>query len=119
MSNSAPLASRGLKWALLPLYFGPLFTGAKSFEANPLVGSARLNALGLHKARAAVAYRRAEARRARLARLVSAEDRAGFERDGFVIRRNFLADADFARLVDELRRHRGSVQERGWGETVN
>jgi hypothetical protein len=119
MQNSAALASRGLKWMLFPYYFGQLFTAAKSFEANPLIGSARLNALGLHKARVAFAYERAQARRAKLARLVSAEDREAFERDGFVVKRDFLPRAEFEALLAQLKQHRGPSEERIWGETVN
>ncbi len=119
MQASPSLAARGAKWALMPLYFSQLFTAAKSFEANPLIGSAKLNALGLHKTRVAVAYRRAAARRAKLANLVSAEDRAAFECDGFVVKRNFLPDAEFEQLIAQIKAHRCTLEERMWGETVN
>ena len=59
-------------------------TGAKAFSSNPVLGSRRLNALGLHAARQDVAHRLAALRRRRLARLVSPEHAAAFERDGFV-----------------------------------
>jgi len=118
MPNFATFASRGRQAILMPYFFGQLFTAAKSFEANPLIGSARLNQMGLHKTRVAVAYRRAAARRAKLAKLVSEEDRAAYERDGFVIRRNFLPQAVFERLLSEVKAHRGTFEERVWGETV-
>jgi hypothetical protein len=67
MRNST-FASRGMQLFLTPYFFSQLFSAAKSFEANPLIGSARLNALGLHKTRVAVAYRRAQTRRAKLSK---------------------------------------------------
>ena len=119
LQSSASLAARGAKWALMPLYFGQLFTAAKSFESNPLIGSARLNALGLHKTRVAVAYKRAQVRRAKLANLVSAEDCAAFERNGFVVKHNFLPQLEFDRLLTQIKAHRCTLEERQWGETVN
>ncbi|MBV9510184.1 MAG: hypothetical protein JO303_07880, partial [Caulobacteraceae bacterium] len=67
-----------------------LLTAAKSFEANPILGSPQLNARGLHAARVSLACRMAARRRAKLAHLVPPEDRAAFQRDGFVVRRDFL-----------------------------
>lgn len=43
-------------WTRYPIWFGELFTGAKSFKANPLLGSERLNRYGLHAARVWSAY---------------------------------------------------------------
>ncbi len=118
MTNSSTLRL-SFKWLLYPVYFTQLFTGAKSFEANPLIGSQRLNAMGLHKARVALAYRCTEARRARLGSLVSADDRSAFERDGFVVKRDFLPPVEFERLLAEIKAYKGLSEEREWGETVN
>jgi hypothetical protein len=104
---------------LSPYYFCQLFSGAKSFEANPIIGSDRLNAQGLHALRVKWAYRLSVARRRRLASLISADDREAFERDGFIIRRNFLADADFAALVAEVKACRCQAQEIKQGSTTN
>ena len=117
--RNATFASRGMQLFLTPYFFSQLFSAAKSFEANPLIGSARLNALGLHKTRVAVAYRRAQARRAKLSKFISAEDRKAFERDGFVVRRNFLPKTVFEQLVAEIKEHRCRSEERLWGETIN
>jgi hypothetical protein len=119
MRNSTVAAFPAWKWALLPLYLGQLLTAAKSFEKNPLIGSADLNARGLHEARVKLAYSRAEARRAKLASGVSAEDREAYARDGFVIKRDFLPRPLFERLVAETRARRGRTEERLWGDTIN
>jgi hypothetical protein len=103
----------------MPYFFGQLFTAAKSFEANPLIGSARLNALGLHKTRAALAYRLAEARRAKLSKFISDEDRRAYEQDGFVVRRNFLPRSVFEQLLAQIKQHRCTSEERLWGDTIN
>ena len=75
--------------------------------------------MGLHKARVTLAYKRAEARRAKLAEFVSAEDRQDYERDGFIVRRNFLPDAVFQQLLEQTKGYRGASEERAWGETIN
>jgi hypothetical protein len=104
--------------ALMPLWTAQLATGTKSFERNPVIGSRWLNEHGLHTARVRIAGRIAEMRRRRLAGLVSAADRAAFERDGFVIRANFLPDAEFTELLRQVKTYRGMLREIGEGDTI-
>src|SRR5437667_1032297 len=54
----------------------------------------------------------------RLACLVSAADRAAFERDGFVIRANFLPDAEFTELLRQVKTYRGMLREISEGDTI-
>jgi hypothetical protein len=119
MLNLTTFASGGLQCILFPYFFCKIFTAAKSFEANPLIGSARLNALGLHRTRVAVAHRLAERRRAKLSKFVSDEDREAFEREGFMVRRNFLPKSIFEQLVAQIKEHRCTSEERLWGDTIN
>jgi len=104
--------------AMAPLWAAQLATGTKSFEHNPVIGSRWLNERGLHTARVRLAGRIAEIRRRHLASLVSEADRAGFERDGFVIRPNFLPDAEFAELLRQVKAYRGMLREIGEGDTI-
>jgi phytanoyl-CoA dioxygenase PhyH len=104
--------------AMAPFWIAQLSTGTKSFERNALIGSRRLNEWGLHAARVATAYRLAQARRRKLAGLVSGEDRKNFDRDGFVVRPNFLSDEQFAALVDQVRIYRGPLREISEGDTI-
>lgn len=104
--------------AMAPLWAAQLATGTKSFERNPVIGSRWLNERGLHTARVRIARRIAEIRRRRLASLVSEADRAAFERDGFVIRPNFLPDAEFAELLRQVKAYRGILREIGEGDTI-
>ena len=101
-----------------PLHVAALATGAKSFRDNPVIGSARLNRRGLHVARMLLAARMAETRRARLADLISAEDRAAFARDGFIEKRGFLSDDLFAALRDEAMSRAAPARDMVQGDTV-
>jgi len=103
---------------MAPVWVAQLATGTKSFERNALIGSRRLNEWGLHAARVGLAYRLAQARRCKLARLVSEEDRKAFDRDGFVLRPNFLPDEQFAALVAQVRAYRGPLREISEGDTI-
>jgi len=104
--------------AMMPVWTAQLFSGAKSFDRNPVIGSARLNHAGLHVARVKLACRVAAARRRRLAGLVSAADRENFARDGFVVKPKFLPDAGFAELCRQVRAYRGPLREIAEGDTV-
>lgn len=86
----------------MPLYAAELATGAKSFCDNPLIGSRRLNEAGLHVERIRLAEKMADARRRRLAHLVSEEDRAAYQRDGFIETRDLLSEADLAGVRREI-----------------
>ncbi len=81
-----------------------LFTGRKTFGGNPILGSERLDRLGLHVWRTRLAHRLAEPRRPRRAHLASAGDRAAFAADGFVERRDLLPPEEFRALVAEVDR---------------
>jgi hypothetical protein len=103
-------------WA--PLWTAQLLTGTKSFEHNRVIGSRWLNERGLHTARVRLAHRIAAMRRRRLAGLVSDADGVAFERDGFVIRPNFLPEAEFAELLHQVKSYRGTLREIGEGDTI-
>src|SRR5438876_11104562 len=102
----------------MPVWIAQLFTGTKSFEDNPVIGNRILNEWGLHGARVALAHRLAGARRRRLADRISAPDREAFERDGFVVRRDFLPPDQFAALLAQIRAYRGHLREITEGDTI-
>src|SRR5438067_5524222 len=113
-----PMLAQLGRAAMTPVWTAQLLTGTKSFERNPVIGSRWLNEHGLHTARARIAGRIAEMRRRHLAGLVSTADRAAFERDGFVIRANFLPDAEFTELLRQVKTYRGMLREIGEGDTI-
>lgn len=104
---------------LSPLWAIALATSAKSFVANPLIGSATLNRWGLHVARVKFAHRIAAARRRRLAHAVPVADRIAFDRDGFVVREDFLPQRIFDGLVEQIRSYRCAACEIKEGDSIN
>ena len=103
---------------LMPLWLAQVFTQEKFFARNPVIGNRWLNERGLHTARVAVAWRLAEARRRRLARLISAADRRQLDSDGFIVKHDFLPPDVFAALVTQIRALRAPAREITEGDTV-
>jgi hypothetical protein len=106
------------RWLFLPFSFLALFTGAKSFVDNPLLGSRRLNRLGLHAWRVRLAHRLAGWRRSQLARQLDPELRRQFDRDGFVEVQNCLPASVFAELRTALLEVEAGSRSHGQGDTV-
>lgn len=107
-----------LKHLLLPIWLGQLLTQAKSFERNAVIGSRWLNEHGLHTARVKAAHRLAASRRRRLANLISDADRASLDRDGFIVRHDFLPQDLFDELVSQVRHLRAPARQMVEGDTI-
>ena len=105
-------------WIRLPFHFLALFTGAKSFADNRLLGSTRLNRLGLHAWRLKAAHGLAGWRRGRLGRVVPADQREAFDRDGFVVVRDLLPPDEFETLRTELFAMALESREQQQGDTI-
>jgi hypothetical protein len=103
---------------LVPLYALAVVTSAKSFRDNPVIGSRRLNRLGLHVARRRIAAPLGHFRRRQLAGLVTEEDRRALARDGFIIKPNFLDEATFHALRSEIRALNVPAREAVIGDTL-
>ncbi len=112
------MAGSILRSLLAPWWAAQLLTGAKSFLDNPLIGSDRLNRRGLHAGRVRLAYTLAERRRRRMAAALDPADRAAFERDGFVMKRDFLPADVFAALREQLLGWAGPAREMVQGDTI-
>ncbi|MBT9595283.1 MAG: phytanoyl-CoA dioxygenase family protein [Vitreoscilla sp.] len=109
----------GARAALLSPWWAASVLGAdKSFVDNPLLGSPRLNAWGLHRWRVYTAHVLAARRRARLTDLLDGMDASTFERNGFIIKRNVLPDDEFQQLRRQVLGHRAPARERVHGDTV-
>ncbi|WP_246375707.1 phytanoyl-CoA dioxygenase family protein [Gluconacetobacter takamatsuzukensis] len=74
--------------------------------------------MGLHVLRQSLAHRAAAWRRRRLKRGIPPHLVAEFDRDGFVVIRDFLPAAVFGRLLEEVRQYRGEARETIQGDTV-
>ncbi|MEO8723547.1 MAG: phytanoyl-CoA dioxygenase family protein [Sphingobium sp.] len=107
-----------VRWLKMPWWALQLLTSAKSFRDNPIIGSRRLNAMGLHVARARIAHMLARSRRKRLAYLLSAEDRAQFDAQGYVQIPDFLPRAAFAKLRAAIFSRLSPAREMVQGDTI-
>lgn len=103
---------------MAPVHVVQLATSAKSFLDNPIVGSRRLNRLGLHAARVRVAALLCAWRRRRLARRVRDDWREAFDRDGFVVIRDVVAPAEFAALRAAILAYQGPAREMRQGDAI-
>jgi hypothetical protein len=105
-------------WWRAPLWLLALGTGAKSFVDNPILGSETLNRRGLHVARLKLAHRFASWRRNRIAPAVPAEWRDQFNRNGFVLVRNFLPPDVFAEVQSSLLKGEFETWQHQQGDTI-
>jgi len=103
---------------LLPIWVLQLATTAKSFLDHPLIGSRRLNRMGLHRARVKVADGLCRWRRSRLARHVPIEWIDAFERHGFVVVENVVPPEDFPALRDALLNTHWDAREMVQGDAI-
>jgi hypothetical protein len=106
------------RWWRLPFWTAALFSGAKSFVDNPVLGSTRLNRAGLHRWRIKAAHSLASRRRKRLSGLIPADLKAQFDRDGFIAIPNFLPDEVFRRLQSQLFETALDSREHQQGDTI-
>ncbi|HET7577127.1 MAG TPA: phytanoyl-CoA dioxygenase family protein [Sphingomicrobium sp.] len=116
--ESLKLPGGALRWWRAPLWFLALFTGAKSFADNPILGSAALNRAGLHGWRVRAAHALTRWRRARLSHLVPEHLRDQFDRDGFVVVKDVLPPEDFRRLQKAILDSEFECRAHQQGDTV-
>lgn len=103
---------------MAPIWALQLLTGAKSFLDNPLIGSARLNARGLHVGRVRLAAGMASWRRRRLAAKVRADWREAFDRDGFVVIPEVVPPEEFPALREAMLSYRAPAREMRQGDAI-
>lgn len=101
-----------------PLWALAIFSQAKSFRANPVIGSQLLNRCGLHVARLCMSHFIADLRRTLTGLGLSAADKTTLARDGYIVIRNFLPEETFQRLKQEVASCRGTWRECIQGDTL-
>jgi hypothetical protein len=106
------------KVLMTPIWALQLLTGAKSFLDNPLLGSRRLNARGLHFGRVRLAAGMAAWRRRRLARKVRPDWREAFDCDGFVAIPDIVPPAEFPALRTAILAYQGPAREMRQGDAI-
>lgn len=95
-----------------------ILSEANSFEENRVLGSKRLNALGLHRWRVRAAARLTSWRRARLSPLVRREWRQEFADNGFVMIDDVLPEEDFNAMRAALMEQAWPVRDMVQGNTI-
>ncbi|VWX53862.1 phytanoyl-CoA dioxygenase family protein [Novosphingobium sp. 9U] len=103
---------------LAPWWAVQLLTGAKSFLDNPIIGSPRINGLGLHVGRVRMAARLTAWRRRRLAGKVPPAWREAFDRDGFVVIPNVVPPEQFAAFRAAILGYQGPAREMRQGDAI-
>ena len=110
---------RALKnFLMLPMWLIQVFSWAKSFKTNPVLGSWVLNACGLHVARVVISHALFHFRLQLLQTLADPGDRRAFAEQGFLIKPDFLPVADFTALKREIENYRGPMLEGLEGNTL-
>ena len=104
--------------ALLPIHAAAVGTAIKSFKSNPILGSPRLNRMGLHVKRVSLAEKLSIRRQAGLARLITDEQAQTINRDGYITIKNVLPDDVFAKLSAEVENTEFLAREMRQGGTV-
>ena len=102
----------------LPIWFLALFTEAKSFQENPIIGNVHLNSMGLHVLRATVANGLAKFRRLFLSRNISEIKQLDYNKNGFTQDFNFLNADEIEALKKEVFETVWPLREMRQGGTV-
>lgn len=100
------------------LDFLAVFSGAKSFAGNWILGSTILNQLGLHVLRVRAAAAFAAYRRFFLKRSLNPDKLQEYQKMGFICDRDFLAPDEFRALKKEVLESEWSLREMRQGGTV-
>lgn len=100
-----------------PLWFIELFTTAKSFTANPIIGSPWLNRLGLHVSRVRLAHLLTDWRTLFIGSRLPPELRRQYREQGYLRIENFLSPEEFIRLREEIIAFGGDLRRMDQGDT--
>lgn len=104
-------------FARMPLWIAEIFTTAKSFEANPVLGNRILNRLGLHVGRVVLAHAMTFWRRLWVSRRLSSDLRRQFREAGYIAVANYLPPEDFDRVRQEAVNFDGELRRCIQGDT--
>lgn len=98
--------------------FVDVFSCEQSFLDNRFVGSYVLNLCGFHVVRMLVSHALFHFRLLLLLPLVDKADRKAFREQGYLVKPNFLPEAAFAALKEEICNYKGEVREINEGDTL-
>ncbi|WP_417693372.1 phytanoyl-CoA dioxygenase family protein [Roseibium sp.] len=109
---------KALSYLNAPFWLMGVVGAEKSYMKNPIIGSERLNKLGLHRKRVEIAEAMANSRRSRLASVVPDEHRAFFDQNGYMVVENFLPAEIYEKLLMETAEKTFAAREMRQGQTV-
>ena len=119
---SPPLITLVMKTLVLPLvwalWFVQLFTQAKSFSANPLIGNRWLNICGLHVARMVLAHGVMRLRMLLFSGSIDRAHRQSYFDCGYILIPDYLPADDHRRLKEEIHAADAEVRECIQGDTL-
>ena len=107
-----------MKILLLPVWFVQLFTQAKSFRSNPIIGNLVLNRCGLHVIRIVLAQSIMRLRFELMGFGIDKEQKRAFYRDGFIVVENALPREHFDKIKKEVSAVNAEVRECVQGDTL-
>jgi hypothetical protein len=103
---------------LTPWYFIQLFTTAKSFKSNPIIGNKFLNIIGLHVLRLITAHTIMKFRMMCLSRDIPKSLREQYYEDGYMLIENIANENDFEEIFKETKEIRSEIRECIQGNTL-
>ena len=106
------------KVLLMPWYFVQLFTVAKSFKSNPIIGSKFLNIMGLHVLRLVLSHSIMKFRMICLSWGVPKSLRQQYYQKGYMLIEDVLSEKDFKEVHKESREIRSEIRECVQGNTL-
>lgn len=107
-----------MKIVLFPVWILQLFTQAKSFRSNPVIGSLILNRCGLHVARIVLAQGIMRLRFMMLGTGIDRSLKRSFYRDGYIVIKDALPDEKFQQIKREVASINAEVRECQQGDTL-
>jgi len=107
-----------MKILLLPVWIVQLFTQAKSFRSNPVIGNLLLNRCGLHVARIVLAQAIMRLRFEMMGLGLDKEQKRSFYQDGYIVVENALPSEQFDQIKQEVSSVSAEVRECQQGDTL-
>lgn len=107
-----------MKWLMLPVWVLQLFTQAKSFKANRIIGNGVLNRLGLHVIRIVLSHSIMRLRFLLLSKGIAKEESTAYFENGYIVVPNVLPEDEFNSLRQEVESVDAEVRECRQGDTL-
>ncbi len=106
------------KIVFFPYYAISIFTGAKNFRDNPVIGSKFLNFIGLHILRIILARMVWKLRQMQLGFMINKNERRFYKQNGYLLKENFLKSELFNRITNEVKNYNGNARQCIQGDTA-